>query len=130
MAEEFKLGPLQTAWLEALESGKYEQGHHYLKRNSHYCCLGVLCELVGLPFDEKDGGFVSQTGLAVGALPYGTETQAGLRGRYGSFKFTRDFGEGRNASGLADMNDDLSASFAEIAAYIRHDPHNVFERAA
>ncbi len=44
---------LQSKWLEALESGKYTQGRSFLKREEcgtlKYCCLGVLCEVKGLP---------------------------------------------------------------------------------
>ena len=37
---------LKTRWIEALRSGEYKQGMHYLrKRNDEYCCLGVLCDL-------------------------------------------------------------------------------------
>lgn len=55
---------LKKTWIEALRSGKYEQGTHNLKRNGKYCCLGVLCEIagkrtedsfytpLGLPFEE------------------------------------------------------------------------------
>jgi len=32
-------------WIEALKSGKYEQGKMYLRRWGQYCCLGVLCDL-------------------------------------------------------------------------------------
>src|SRR4051812_18230243 len=41
-------------WIDALESGDYEQGRSLLaivaddgKRK--YCCLGVLCEVLGIP---------------------------------------------------------------------------------
>lgn len=37
---------LKTLWLEALRSGKYEQGQQFLNRNDKLCCLGVLCEVM------------------------------------------------------------------------------------
>lgn len=40
-----ELGPLQKKWLEALRSGKYEQGSSYLYNRGNYCCLGVLYEV-------------------------------------------------------------------------------------
>lgn len=44
-----ELGPLQLAWVEALESGKYQQttnNLHQIDFNRHsFCCLGVMCEL-------------------------------------------------------------------------------------
>ena len=36
---------IKQKWIEALRSGKYEQGFSVLKKNNRYCCLGVLCEL-------------------------------------------------------------------------------------
>ena len=33
---------LKVKWVEALRSGKYEQGRHYLESEGRYCCLGVL----------------------------------------------------------------------------------------
>lgn len=41
-----KLKPdIKAAWVEALRSGKYQQGKNYLNSEGRYCCLGVLCEL-------------------------------------------------------------------------------------
>jgi hypothetical protein len=42
---------IKSAWVDALLSGRYEQGENYLNRQpvdgapNKYCCLGVLCEL-------------------------------------------------------------------------------------
>lgn len=36
---------IKKRWLEALRSGKYEQGKAYLNKDGKLCCLGVLCEL-------------------------------------------------------------------------------------
>jgi len=35
-------------WIEALRSGKYEQGMHKLRIGDRYCCLGVACDISGL----------------------------------------------------------------------------------
>lgn len=40
------MGPLQSAWVRALESGKYEQTSGNLKTDEGFCCLGVACNLV------------------------------------------------------------------------------------
>ncbi|MFN0318542.1 MAG: hypothetical protein ACKVQA_26245, partial [Burkholderiales bacterium] len=46
------LGELQTKWVEALESGKYEQGRECLCSIvtpfdvKQYCCLGVGCDVL------------------------------------------------------------------------------------
>lgn len=36
-------------WVEALRSGKYKQGKGCLRYGDNYCCLGVLCEVAGIP---------------------------------------------------------------------------------
>ena len=41
----------KTKWVEALRSGKYKQGRKALKTSTHdgifhYCCLGVLAEIL------------------------------------------------------------------------------------
>lgn len=37
-------------WLEALRSGRYEQGKGFLRSLDHkYCCFGVLCEILEIP---------------------------------------------------------------------------------
>lgn len=33
------------AWIEALRSGKYRQGHSRLRWQDRFCCLGVRCDL-------------------------------------------------------------------------------------
>jgi hypothetical protein len=38
---------LKAKWIEALRSGKYEQGLGYLHSEKTYCCLGVLHEVMG-----------------------------------------------------------------------------------
>lgn len=37
---------IKTKWVEALRSGKYEQGTEQLYSEGKYCCLGVLCDIV------------------------------------------------------------------------------------
>lgn len=37
---------VKQRWLEALRSGRYEQGAGYLNRDGQYCCLGVACDLI------------------------------------------------------------------------------------
>lgn len=40
---------LKAKWVAALRSGEYVQGHGRLRDvNDHYCCIGVLCKLMGL----------------------------------------------------------------------------------
>lgn len=116
MSEQFEFGPLQTQWLEALESGKYEQGFRRLKHDGRYCCLGVLAELAGLPLDEPQ--YKSMVHLTDNL----TE-QYGLHTNYGEVL------DDSAVPSLVGMNDDGN-SFAEIAAFIRANPKSVFKKAA
>lgn len=36
---------LKAKWLDALRSGKYQQGHNTLHPTDKFCCLGVLCDV-------------------------------------------------------------------------------------
>lgn len=42
-------------WVKALRSGKYKRGTGQLKKGDKYCCLGVLCEITGKPYDGDRG---------------------------------------------------------------------------
>lgn len=90
----------RKAWIEALESGKYEQGMSFLKRGNKYCCLGVFGELK----DKHMSHFAMLRNIAdIGGIPkclLGTFDQNSFAGR------------------LARMNDN-GKSFKEIAKYIR-----------
>lgn len=59
---------LRVEWITALRSGKYKQGKGQLKTtDGFYCCLGVLCEIVGI-MDES--GYAKISGeIASGFLP-------------------------------------------------------------
>lgn len=54
-------------WVEALESGEFEQGRECLAQNGKYCCLGVACEVaiangVALEKETRPSGLVSYSG--------------------------------------------------------------------
>ena len=36
---------VKQKWIDALRSGKYEQGSEKLRGANGYCCLGVLCDI-------------------------------------------------------------------------------------
>ncbi len=41
-----KMNPeVKQKWIDALRSGKYDQGSEKLRSVQGYCCLGVLCDL-------------------------------------------------------------------------------------
>jgi len=50
---------IKARWVEALRSGKYEQGRGALRSDTNqFCCLGVLCDLYAKETGEKwaEGG--------------------------------------------------------------------------
>lgn len=99
---------VKARWLEALRSGKFEQGLGRFKTsNGKYCCLGVLCA-VEKPagWDEARRHFfdMGSTEYSLGTIPY---TQ---RNRWQISDEEHDH--------LVEMNDFEEKSFNEIADYI------------
>ncbi len=88
---------LKEKWVTALRSGNYPQSKDVLKSPDGYCCLGVLAEISGM-FNSKFDGFDAVDGCTT-LLPPEVMPRS-IQGR------------------LAQMNDDESLSFAEIADYI------------
>ena len=49
-----KMNPeVKQKWIDALRSGKYEQGSGKLRGANGYCCLGVLCDLYAQEHDTQ-----------------------------------------------------------------------------
>jgi hypothetical protein len=48
---------LMRKWIEALESGEYEQTIGCLRDRKGFCCLGVLCDLPAVPGHWEDRGY-------------------------------------------------------------------------
>jgi hypothetical protein len=50
-----KMNPqVKKKWIDALRSGKYDQGSEKLRSHQGFCCLGVLCDLYS---HEKNQGW-------------------------------------------------------------------------
>lgn len=121
---------IRKQWVEALRSGRFEQGKEQLKtRDGKFCCLGVLCELAidqgVIPAPQLDGEFRVWTynGQDI-ELPETVKNWAGLgdnSGRIDGFNtVTRENSAvigGIETGWLSDAND-KGATFEEIAAYI------------
>lgn len=89
-------------WIEALRSGRYQQGNGYLNRAGKFCCLGVACESEGLEGrmrDPQSPVYYGKTAYAY--LPPETREALGL---------TEE-----QENKLVNMNDVDMASFEEIA---------------
>lgn len=114
-----QLTELQEKWLKALESGRYKQSKHFLKRDGGYCCLGVACRITGKKFNRK--------GLCEGmegVVPDSVKKELRLRSSegHGTQYFEID---GCQFVALASANDH-GASFRQIAALVRANPENFF----
>ena len=96
---------VKQLWIDALESGEYEQGVGTLRKKgpdgkSTYCCLGVLCEVAikaGVPvktrlvtagedmFEDEPKWFETTYDHSSGFLPESVREWAGLETEDGKF---------------------------------------------
>ena len=88
-------------WVEALRSGKHKQGKRVLRDNGRYCCLGVLCEISGLPYNDHDAYPPASVCDWAGLLVYSPPVLI----------------DGKELA-LTTLNDDYRMSFNEIADLI------------
>ncbi len=114
---------IRKEWVKALRSGDYEQGEGQLVRDGKYCCLGVLCEIIGMKQSKHiiDGH--------KDFIYYGTEYQlappkamhaVGLNDHHGSFSSSSD------SIALTEAND-AGESFEFIANIIEEKPEGLFK---
>lgn len=94
---------IKVKWLEALRSGKYQQGSMQLKDpfNNTYCCLGVLCDITGCKWNASYATYKQNSSNIT--VPMSLREELGLIGP--------------DCRILMEMND-RGTSFNEIADYI------------
>lgn len=127
----------KQAWIDALRSGKYVQGDGWLNKFDTHCCLGVLCEVAGLPKvptseDEFSFDFTELTGpvnaydgpeprLDDASIPLKAQSvilaDLDLKKKVPSLDGLVDV-KVSLASQLMDMNDSGRYSFEAIADYL------------
>lgn len=137
--KKFVLGPNQTKWIKALESGKYKQGHFKLNDgNNKFCCLGVACDLFkdGLDIQICDYGIGISYEDQIGVPPRKIwKNKLGLKDVIGKFspkevsywpkKLETSFGV--IVSSLTELNDSGEVSFKTIAKIIKSSPEVFFK---
>jgi hypothetical protein len=108
---------IKERWIEALESGRYEQGAGYLHEGESFCCLGVLCDIVKEEIGLKIRVETQENGVE---LYYYDGEEAGLPESVIEYTGVDAIGKIPRATfgSLATMNDSGS-SFTEIARVIR-----------
>ena len=100
---------LKAKWIAALRSGEYPQTRQALRDDQGFCCLGVLCEVAGIPRFERDCGY-----------DFGDPHQGEEAMLFGDLA-----DQIPNQDKLAKLNDDEGASFAVIADWIeQHIPED------
>jgi hypothetical protein len=133
---------IKQLWLDALRSGKYEQGKLMLKpTESSYCCLGVLCEIAqernigeyipseehrGFTFKHKDSDDCYDYYYEDSELPYIVKQWAGLDNENPKVTMNeRNIKEGykgiiqsEKVLTLAELNDNFGYTFTDLANII------------
>jgi hypothetical protein len=123
-------------WVEALRSGKYNQGQGFLCRidangNKYHCCLGVLCEILGVKGEkidleeDPDTRDIIDSGQTIIAYDYCVKLPPEVVFKSAEFVNPtgnpRIFGVNGDMDTLADLNDGTfsrSFTFNEIADII------------
>ena len=114
---------IKQRWIDALRSGKYEQGRGALRTGDTFCCLGVLCDIhkpEGWKFCQGGGDVARQWGYEDfngdgernDVLPPHVKRWAGLELQSPEIKKLDGY-----AASLANLNDN-GTTFAEIADLI------------
>jgi hypothetical protein len=99
-------------WIAALRSGEYEQTFGKLFDGTGYCCLGVLCKVLGYEFSSQanvDGSHHVVGTDKAHMLPNQVMFDAGMHTRLGSFSTMDD--------ALGSLND-RGETFTKIADII------------
>lgn len=113
-----KLGPRQTKFVEALESGLYKQCKSVLKKDDSYCCLGVATQLAVDAGIEMVKWHIEELNIMPESVMdyYAFQTCDGC--------CISDEG----MPSLWWLNDGRNYNFKEIALYIRENADRIFER--
>lgn len=98
-------------WVKALRSGKYKQAEGQLRDGDRFCCLGVLCDVLGMKWN---GNEVAGKSLS---LPKFAQRAVGLR---------RDEGEHGDEQETLSGYNDFGKDFAYIADIIESAPKGLF----
>lgn len=103
---------IKTKWLEALRSGKYDQGKGYLHSKNSYCCLGVLANL------RDDISWIESSEETGVFCPYTTEMEESDSCLLPSEIVSWAGLNGTACVALVNLNDTVGKTFNEIADYI------------
>ena len=145
MKAPFEMGPHQLAWVESLESGRYQQARQALRTEDGFCCLGVACDVSGVGKWEQrrvlGGDMMWRFNKCREALPpevmewlavksctctLNWDSSDDWRSNMKSDKYWFSVTPRSGEPSLLKLNDG-GMSFVEIAQFIRKDPGLVFD---
>ncbi|MBK9723296.1 MAG: hypothetical protein IPO78_17170 [Saprospiraceae bacterium] len=110
-------------WIEALESGKYQQTVNVLRKEDYFCCLGVGCDIYDhnewYKIEDSDSNYHFLDNHA--ALPSEVETWLGVNANDYVFKYN---GENYTLMGL---NDRAKLNFKQIAQLLKQEKNNMLK---
>lgn len=87
-------------WVEALRSGKYEQGRRALRKGDTYCCLAVLCDISGISdWRHPEYGGNSEYDYVTDLLPRSVMDFAGMKSNGGDYSIENQSLAYQNDSG-------------------------------
>jgi hypothetical protein len=104
---------VKARWVEALRSGKYQQGRAALNANGKFCCLGVLCDL----YPSVKWHNYSQPGWKCLRNEYGDSIAAMPPDEVEAWAGLNTYATSR----LANLNDNLNYRFVDIANIIERE---------
>lgn len=107
-------------WVKALRSKKYLQGEGVLfeKDTNEYCCLGVLCDIIGMkPVKRNDTIYF---GKDYQIAPYAAMQAVGLVDQHGTYRKNND------CDHCLTSDNDEGLSFDVIANIIEDEPKGLF----
>jgi hypothetical protein len=119
---------IKTKWVAALRSGDYQQTDAVLRLDSHYCCLGVLCDLysreTGVAWSPNPHTYNLAMHNNDNTLPIEVRVWAHLADEYGAYvEVETDEGGATHPPYLArpsltELNDRWNYDFEQIADVI------------
>lgn len=122
-----QLGPNQKKWVEALESGKFQQSESFLRTGSGYCCLGVACQVF-----EAKATLVLESETKEGARVWSYDDKDSLAPKYVIDALDLYGSGGEPDKSISESLEDLTQlndagrPFTEIAEIIRLNPEAYF----
>ena len=100
-----KMDPeIKEDWVEALRSGEFVQGHDRLDWDDAQCCLGVLCDILDIPWQASELLGAREYDGDASTLARSVAVAAGIDKRAECF--------------LIRLNDDFKVTFDQIADWI------------